>query len=79
MVAEGIESNDQIKLLQEFSCDVGQGYFYTKPIKSQDIIELLRDQPRIIKEIHALEEKQKEEAALLEDSIIEGSILDDVE
>jgi diguanylate cyclase (GGDEF)-like protein len=79
VVAEGIEDNDQIKMLQEFSCDVGQGYFYTKPIKSKEIIELLRDQPRIIKEIHALEEKQREEAALLEDSIIEGSILDNVD
>jgi|GEM_PF-1179127 len=79
VVAEGIESNDQIKLLQEYSCDVGQGYFYTKPIKSKEIIELLRDQPRIINEIHALEKKQREETALLEGSIVEGSILDNVD
>jgi len=71
VVAEGIESVDQIKLLQDYSCDVGQGYFYTKPIKAQDIVDLLRDQPRIIKEIYALEEKEKEAMALLESSIID--------
>ncbi len=53
VVAEGIEDNDQIEMLQKFGCDVGQGYFYTKPIKALDMIELLQNQSEIIAKILA--------------------------
>ena len=51
VVAEGIEDIDQIRVLQNFGCDVGQGYFYTKPIKSADMIVLLKNQEHIIADI----------------------------
>ncbi len=52
VVAEGIEEHDQIELLQKFNCDIGQGYFYTKPVKVDDILILLQNQPQIIAKIH---------------------------
>ncbi|NQZ31097.1 MAG: EAL domain-containing protein [Oceanospirillaceae bacterium] len=69
VVAEGIEDHDQIELLQKFSCDIGQGYFYTKPIKADDIVELLRDQPRIIAKIHSDATGEKESIQVLEKSL----------
>ena len=53
VVAEGIEDMDQIELLQQYNCDIGQGYFYTKPIKVDEMLVLLQDQPQIIAKIHA--------------------------
>jgi EAL domain-containing protein (putative c-di-GMP-specific phosphodiesterase class I) len=69
VVAEGIEDNAQIELLQKFNCDVGQGYFYTKPIRSQEIIELLQDQPRVIAEINTDIENQIQQHKKLGNSI----------
>ena len=51
VVAEGVEDIDQIRVLQNFGCDLGQGYFYSKPIKSADMIELLQNQENIIADI----------------------------
>jgi EAL domain-containing protein (putative c-di-GMP-specific phosphodiesterase class I) len=34
LVAEGIESSSQLALLQEFGCDVGQGYLFSKPVSA---------------------------------------------
>ena len=69
VVAEGIEDLDQIKLLQKFNCDVGQGYFYTKPIKAAEIVELLRDQPRIIAKIHADAQSKTESVEVIEKAL----------
>jgi diguanylate cyclase (GGDEF)-like protein/PAS domain S-box-containing protein len=42
VVAEGVETEDQARLLHLFSCDEAQGYFYSKPIPAADIEKLLR-------------------------------------
>lgn len=31
-IAEGIETNDQFSILKDLDCDVGQGFFFSKPI-----------------------------------------------
>ncbi|MDJ1181124.1 EAL domain-containing protein [Roseofilum sp. BLCC_M91] len=41
IVAEGIETIEQHKLLQQFSCEYGQGYFYSLPMPVEAITELL--------------------------------------
>jgi len=51
VVAEGIEDLSQIALLQEFKCDIGQGYYYTRPINAEKMIELLKNQPAILADI----------------------------
>jgi diguanylate cyclase (GGDEF)-like protein len=35
VVAEGVETDDQLSKLKAMSCDYGQGYIFTKPIDSQ--------------------------------------------
>ena len=44
VIAEGIENENQKKLLIEAGCDFGQGYLFSKPIDAQDLTKLLRDQ-----------------------------------
>ncbi len=36
-VAEGIESPEQLKILQKLNCQMGQGYLFAKPLFSQEI------------------------------------------
>lgn len=40
-VAEGIETAEQLEFLKEISCDVGQGYFFSRPLPEKDFIALL--------------------------------------
>ena len=40
-IAEGIENEGQLKMLQKLKCDAGQGYFLSKPKSSTDIEMLL--------------------------------------
>lgn len=41
VVAEGVEDNDQLQILQNQFCDTLQGYLFSKPLNSTDFIELL--------------------------------------
>ena len=40
-VAEGIESEGQLDSLQDFGCDLGQGYLFARPMPADQIRELL--------------------------------------
>ncbi len=42
VVAEGIETDQQLKLLKSFGCDFGQGYFFAKPLAPADATVLLQ-------------------------------------
>ncbi len=42
VVAEGIETLEQLKQLQSLDCDFGQGYLFSKPIPSQEATKLLQ-------------------------------------
>lgn len=41
VIAEGVENSRQIELLKNFGCDVGQGYFYSKPIEEEQVLPFL--------------------------------------
>ncbi|MEO8230125.1 MAG: EAL domain-containing protein [Chloroflexota bacterium] len=42
VVAEGIETAEQLARLRELSCDRGQGYFYARPLPADELARLLR-------------------------------------
>ncbi|MBV8713570.1 MAG: EAL domain-containing protein [Chloroflexi bacterium] len=42
VVAEGIEGDAQLRLLQRLGCDVGQGYYFSKPVPLADLHTTLR-------------------------------------
>jgi diguanylate cyclase (GGDEF)-like protein/PAS domain S-box-containing protein len=40
--AEGVESEEQMKMLQEFGCDLVQGYYVARPMPLSQLVEWLR-------------------------------------
>ena len=42
LLAEGVETKDQIELLQSIGCDQVQGYYYAKPMPEEEFFELLK-------------------------------------
>ncbi|WP_040419307.1 MULTISPECIES: EAL domain-containing protein [Desulfonatronospira] len=42
-VAEGIETWEQVKLLQELNCNLGQGYHFSKPLDEESADALLQE------------------------------------
>jgi EAL domain-containing protein (putative c-di-GMP-specific phosphodiesterase class I) len=41
VIAEGIETNEQLHFLKENECKIGQGYFFSKPIPADEMVEYL--------------------------------------
>ncbi|MBF7143712.1 MULTISPECIES: EAL domain-containing protein [Pseudomonas] len=46
VVAEGIETAEQLNFLRRHRCDVGQGYLFDRPIPSARLVEALKRYPR---------------------------------
>jgi diguanylate cyclase (GGDEF)-like protein/PAS domain S-box-containing protein len=44
LVAEGVETLDQLRYLQNSGCNVMQGYYYHKPLQQKRILELICEQ-----------------------------------
>jgi diguanylate cyclase (GGDEF)-like protein len=42
-VAEGIETEEQSQVIKRLGCDKGQGYLYSKPLTSEQLVEWLRN------------------------------------
>ncbi|MDE6663460.1 MAG: EAL domain-containing protein [Lachnospiraceae bacterium] len=43
LLAEGVETKDQIDLLESIGCDQVQGYYYAKPMPAEEFFELLKN------------------------------------
>jgi EAL domain-containing protein (putative c-di-GMP-specific phosphodiesterase class I) len=41
VVAEGVETEDQLKLLKAAGCDIIQGYYFSKPIPPSEMSKFL--------------------------------------
>ncbi len=44
LLAEGVETKEQVELLQSIGCDQVQGYYYAKPMPEEEFFELLKKQ-----------------------------------
>ena len=42
MVAEGVETAEQVAFLQKHGCDQYQGYYFSRPVEAAAFAELLR-------------------------------------
>lgn len=43
VIAEGIESAQQLILLEQLGCDLGQGYYFSAPTPAEDIADMLQN------------------------------------
>ncbi|MDE7331539.1 MAG: EAL domain-containing protein [Lachnospiraceae bacterium] len=44
ILAEGVETKEQVELLQSIGCDQVQGFYYAKPMPEEEFFELLKKQ-----------------------------------
>lgn len=51
VVAEGIETTNQLSLLQSLGCDYGQGFLMAKPKSKDDTERLLEERPQWLPEV----------------------------
>jgi EAL domain-containing protein (putative c-di-GMP-specific phosphodiesterase class I) len=50
VVAEGIETREQYRLLREMKCRYGQGYLFARPMSAEAVTQLLRLPGRVLPE-----------------------------
>jgi len=48
VLAEGVETPEQLMFLQEKGCDMYQGYIKSRPVPAEEFVELLRNQQRLV-------------------------------
>jgi EAL domain-containing protein (putative c-di-GMP-specific phosphodiesterase class I) len=41
VIAEGIETKEQLELLKDMGCDIGQGYYFSRPVNAEKMEALL--------------------------------------
>lgn len=51
MIAEGIETEEQRKLLAGAGCDYGQGFLFSKPVPAEAFESLLKASPFACQEL----------------------------
>lgn len=44
IIAEGVENEDQIAFLEEHDCDQVQGFYFSKPLNTEDTLALLQEE-----------------------------------
>jgi EAL domain-containing protein (putative c-di-GMP-specific phosphodiesterase class I) len=44
IVAEGVETKEHLQALNDLQCDIAQGFFYSKPIPIDDLINWINNQ-----------------------------------
>ncbi|HEX8987605.1 MAG TPA: EAL domain-containing protein [Rhodocyclaceae bacterium] len=42
VVAEGVETDDQLRVLREIGCDAGQGYLFSVPVSAEELVKQQR-------------------------------------
>jgi len=42
-LAEGVETKEQVDMLRSFGCDIFQGYYFSKPLARDDLIDFLEE------------------------------------
>lgn len=45
VLAEGVETAEQLALLRKMGCDMAQGYYFSRPLPADEIADMLRRQP----------------------------------
>jgi EAL domain-containing protein (putative c-di-GMP-specific phosphodiesterase class I) len=58
VVAEGVETDDQLNLLRKLDCENGQGYLFSTPLDVNDVDQFIAISQAIVEEWQATEALQ---------------------
>lgn len=47
VVAEGVETEEQIEMLREAGCEIVQGYYFSRPLPAEEFVELIKKEMKI--------------------------------
>ena len=47
IIAEGVETENQVTFLDALGCQTGQGYLFSKPVSAEDFVNLLTSSRKI--------------------------------
>ncbi|MGB5966804.1 MAG: EAL domain-containing protein, partial [Spirulinaceae cyanobacterium] len=47
VIAEGVETQEELDFLREHKCDEIQGYFFSRPVPAQELSSLIREGKRL--------------------------------
>jgi EAL domain-containing protein (putative c-di-GMP-specific phosphodiesterase class I) len=42
IVAEGVETAEQLEIIKEYGANLAQGYYFSKPVGAEKFVELLK-------------------------------------
>jgi EAL domain-containing protein (putative c-di-GMP-specific phosphodiesterase class I) len=45
VIAEGVETAEQLALLKQYGCDEVQGYYFSRPVPQNELAQLLSANP----------------------------------
>ena len=48
-IAEGVETESQLRTLRKMGCDVIQGYFFSKPVPPEDFVKFIEKEKTLWK------------------------------
>ena len=48
MIAEGVETREQLEMLRRYHCDEMQGYLFARALPPTELLELLRSGSRLL-------------------------------
>ncbi len=65
-IAEGIETDEQLKLLELLGCEYAQGFYYYRPMPISDYEKLIDDKSNVVDKLNIFRRRKNDESYLKE-------------